>query len=152
MSDEAVEIIKRWLKEMTDYEEDNQDNNDDSDSNTIKANNAVDAITPDAAADDDNYDEDISVTPHDVINNDTNVDNIVDARINDVPISAEQFFDEEIFTGTGSLSFVSGNYFVGEFSGSVMNREGVLTRVNENGLKTTGTWKNGLLEVRLRDY
>ena len=150
MSDEAVEIIKRWLKEMTDYEEDNQDNNDDSDNNTIKANNAVDAITPDAAADY-NYDADISVMPHDVINNDTNVDNITDARINDVPISAARFFDEEIFTGTGSLGFVSGNYFVGEFSGSVMNREGVLTRVNENGLKTTGTWKNGLLEVRLRD-
>ena len=130
MGDEAaaVEKIKLWLKEMTNYEEEIQNLDDD-----------------DADADD------ADPTPNDFINNDADLGNIVEAIVDNVRISADQFFNDEIFSGVvGSLTFGNRNYFVGEFSGSVLDREGILTRFDENGLKTTGTWKNGLLEVRLR--
>jgi len=132
MGDEAaaVEKIKLWLKEMTNYEEEIQNLDDDDD--------GADADDADPA-------------PNDVINNDADVGNIVEAIVDNVRISADQFFNDEIFSGVvGSLTFGNRNYFVGEFSGSVFDREGILTRFDENGLKTTGTWKNGLLEVRQR--
>jgi hypothetical protein len=88
-----------------------------------------------------------TLTRDDVINNDAEEKFISDVRIKNVAVSPDQFFDETVLNGDGYLTFSNGDYFVGEFFGSVSDREGILTKIRQNSLKTFATWKNGLLEV-----
>jgi len=117
MSEEASRLIKNWLREMAELKE----------------------------AEDLNLENfDSTMKPCDVINNDKNISEV---RIKNVPVSTDQFSNKKVLTGDGVLTFSNGDYFEGEFFGSVGHRSGVLTRVAENGLKTTATWKNGLIQV-----
>ena len=117
MSDEAVIQIKEWLEQMALVESDESDL--------------------------ENFDEN-SV--------DKNVDSaeeptIAEVRIKNVEILPEEFCDVIRCQGEGSLTFSNGDYFVGEFFGSVFDREGTLTKLKEGFTKTSGRWKHGLLEV-----
>ena len=48
--------------------------------------------------------------------------------------------------GHGSFTCANGDYFEGQFHGSLGNRYGHLTKPREDGCYTVGTWKNGHME------
>ena len=122
MTEHTAQLIKNWIQEMTNLDEIENLNLENFDS-TLK--------------------------PGDVINNDSDDDKkVFEIRIKNVPISRDQFLsNQKVLTGAGSLTFSNGDYFAGEFFGSPSDRSGVMTRIGENGLRTTATWKNGLIQV-----
>ncbi len=120
MSDDAVIQIKEWLQQMANVENDECDFDENFDENSV----------------DKNVESDEEPT-------------ITEVRINNVNISAEDFCDVIKCQGEGSLTLSNGDYFVGEFFGSVFDREGTLTKLKDAFTKTSGRWKNGLLEVNL---
>ncbi len=124
MSEEAVIQIKEWLEQMAKVECDFENFDKNSVDENVVDENVVDKNVY--------SDEELQ---------------IVEVRIKNVNISAEGFCDVIKCQGEGSLTFSNGEYFVGEFFGSVFDREGTLTKLKDGFTKTSGNWKNGLLEV-----
>ena len=78
----------------------------------------------------------------DTSNNDLNK-KIVSLTVEGAPVH-----DTTNIRGDGEVTFDNGDYFRGEFYGSVGNREGKLVKVTQDGAITYGTWRSGLLEVK----
>ena len=49
--------------------------------------------------------------------------------------------------GYGCLTLKNGDYFKGDFFGSISDREGELIRLSDAGSAIEGTWRNGRAEV-----
>lgn len=68
---------------------------------------------------------------------------------NGMAISESELDDKGLLEGTGSILFSNGNYFEGEFYGSIRDRSGTLTLSKDGCVKTIGKWCNGLKEVNI---
>ena len=90
---------------------------------------------------------DEQLTPVDKENNDCCDKFVTEVYIDNLQLSVDEYYDSDVCRGEGSLTFSNRDYFVGQFFGSVRDRAGILTRLNQGSLKTFGSWRNGLLEV-----
>ena len=52
-----------------------------------------------------------------------------------------------VLNGCGCFTLKNGDYFKGEFHGSIANREGTFVRLSNAGSTVEGTWSNGKAEV-----